>query len=410
VNILSPQRPASSLEGPRTHVPLWLLALFTLSGTLGMHMFVPGLPQAAAELGASPASLKLTLSVYILGLGLGQLVYGPMSDRFGRRPTAIAGLLLFTVSGFAAIFAQSVGALITLRLFQALGGSSGLVVARAVVRDTATTQGATRRLALMNLMVMVGPGIAPLVGGALTSFVGWRSIFIALCMLGVGNLVFAWRLLPETSRNKDSDTSIATWARNYRSLLASPAFIGYAIGGGCATTAHYAFIASAPFIFVDQLNRPASETGLYLAFVVSGVWLGSFLASRLIGRFSLNRFLVTTNAVSVAAALAFLLLASSGHLSAALVVSLMLVFNIGVGGAAPAALVLAISVNRQVVGSASGLYGFAQMGIGATLTALAGLGHDPALSTSIVLASAGVVAQSSIWIATHHRHGGPASV
>src|SRR5271166_3759220 len=126
--------PASSaIEGPRRHVPLWMLALFTLSGTLGMHIFVPALPSAAADLRSSPGALQLTISVYIAGLAIGQLVYGPVSDRFGRRPALIGGLLLFTIAGLAALLAQSVDALIVARLFQALGGCAGLILARAIV-------------------------------------------------------------------------------------------------------------------------------------------------------------------------------------------------------------------------------------------------------------------------------------
>src|SRR5271155_508654 len=146
MNRLLPELPISSeTEGPRRHVPLWMLALFTLSGTLGMHIFVPALPSAAAGLHSSPGALQLTISVYIAGLAIGQLVYGPVSDRFGRRPTLIGGLVLFTISGLAALLAQSVDALIVSRLFQALGGCAGLILARAIVRDTAASHEATRR-------------------------------------------------------------------------------------------------------------------------------------------------------------------------------------------------------------------------------------------------------------------------
>jgi MFS transporter, DHA1 family, multidrug resistance protein len=391
---------AGEVEGTRRHAPLWMLALFTLSGTLGMHIFVPALPSAAADLRSSPGALQLTISVYIAGLAIGQLVYGPLSDRFGRRPTLIGGLLLFTISGF---LAQSVGALIVFRLFQALGGCAGLILARAIVRDTAASHEATRRLALMNLMATAGPGVAPLAGGALAGLFGWRSIFVALCALGAVNALCAWRLLPETGKLVSISSRVL--ARNTRQLLASPAFLGYAIGGGCATTSLYAFIACAPFIVVNQLHRPEGEIGLYLALLVSGIWLGSMLTSRLVDRFELKAYLVAANAVSVAAAFGFLAVVVTGHLTVALMVGLMFVYNVGVGCAGPTALVQAMSVNRNVLGSASGLYGFAQMAVGAALTALAGLGRDPALAAGVVLVLAGIVAQASFWIAIRHEAG-----
>ncbi len=386
------------VEAPRLRVPLWLLALFTFSGTLGMHIFIPALPAAATDLGAGIGAMQMTVSLYIFGLAVGQLVYGPLSDRFGRRPVLMAGLALYTGAGLAAALAPGVNALIAARLFQALGGCAGLVLGRAIVRDTSVPREAARRLALMNLMVTVGPGLAPLVGGALAATTGWRSIFVLLGALGVANFLFAWRLLPETGPSA-SRVKASALARDYWGLLRSPAFLGYSIGGGCATTSLYAFIAAAPFIFVTQLHRPATEVGVYLAVLVSGVWLGSILTSRLIATMALGRLLIAANALGVAAAFALLGAALSGHLSVVWIIGAMFVFTVGVGMAAPAALTQAISVNPRVIGSASGLYGFTQMAVGALCTALAGLGPDAALSTGIVLAAASVIGQISFWIA-----------
>jgi MFS transporter, DHA1 family, multidrug resistance protein len=386
----------------RPRVPLWLLALFTFSGTLAMHIFVPALPSVAKDLDASQAAMQMTISLYIFGLAVGQLVHGPLSDRFGRRPTLIVGLALYTAAGLAAALAPGPYSLIAARLFQAFGGCAGLVLGRAIVRDTAAPREAARRLALMNLMVTLGPGVAPLIGSALASTLGWRSIFFLLCALGISNLLFAWRLLSETGPPAPN-INARTLARHYRQLLGSSSFLGYSIGGGCATTAMYAFIASAPFIFENQLHRPAHEVGIYLAILVSGVWLGSVLASRLITRVAIVRLLVGANLLSILAAFVFLGVVLSGHLSVALTIGCMFVFTLGAGIAAPAALTQAISVNPHVIGSASGLYGFTQMAVGGLCTALAGVGSDPALATAIVLVAAGVVGQTSFWIALRRQ-------
>jgi DHA1 family bicyclomycin/chloramphenicol resistance-like MFS transporter len=309
----------------------------------------------------------------------------------------IAGMAVYALAGLAAALAPGIQALVTARAFQALGGCAGMVLGRAIVRDGASAADAARRLALMNLMVTVGPGIAPLIGTALVATTGWRSIFVALALLGLVNLGLGWRLVPETSGG--GGQGMGTVLRSYRQLLVSRRFLGFAIGGGCATTAMYAFIGAAPFIFVHQLHRPAHEVGPYLALNILGLWLGSLTASRLLGRVPMRRLMVGGNLVSGLGAAAFLAAALGGVLNVPLTVLPMAVFTFGAGLASPAALTEALSVNPLVAGSASGLYGFAQMGIGAVCTALAGLGGDPALAASVVLVGAAVVAQAAFWVA-----------
>jgi DHA1 family bicyclomycin/chloramphenicol resistance-like MFS transporter len=382
---------------PVPRAPLWLLALITFTGTMAMHIFVPALPAVAADFDASPGTVQMTLSFYIVGLALGQLVYGPISDRFGRRPVLILGTVVYTLAGVVAMLAPTIGTLITARLFQALGGCAGLVLGRAIVRDNASGGDAARNLSLMNLMTMVGPGLSPLVGAGLVATTGWRSIFVALCALGVANLLVIWRRLAESGGGRGQDT--VTVLRNYVQLLRSRRFISYAVGGSCATTAFYAFVGAAPFIFVHQLGRPAHEVGVYLALNIVGVWLGSFTASRLVKKVPIGRLLVLGNLLSCAGAAIFLIAVLSGALSVPLTLLPILVLTYGAGIASPMALTEALSINPQVAGSASGLYGFAQMGIGAVCTSLAGIGDNPALATGIVLLSAGLLAQLSFWTA-----------
>ncbi|MCB8821051.1 multidrug effflux MFS transporter [Microvirga rosea] len=391
------------MTGPSALRPaLWLLVLITFSGTLAMHMFVPALPNAARDLGASVTATQMTISLYIVGLAVGQLVYGPLSDCFGRRPILLGGLVLYTAGGLAALVAPEVHILIGARLIQALGGCSGLVLGRAMVRDTAGSEDAARRLAFMNLMVTVGPGLAPLVGGALAATLGWRSIFIVLSALGVANLILTWRLLPETGRPSRT-ISVLSLGSDYKHLLCSPAFLGFSIGGGCATTSMYAFIAAAPFIFVDQLHQPPQEVGLYLGVLVVGVSAGSALAGRLIGRIAIERLMIGANMVSVAGAVIFLITVLTGRMTVPTTIGLMILFTLGAGMASPAALTKAISVNPKVIGSAAGLYGFTQMVVGAVCTSLSGLGGNPAMAAGGVLAAAGLVGQVAFWIALRNE-------
>ena len=381
-------------------VPLWLLALFTFSGTLAMHIFVPALPYAAEGLRASVASTQLTISLYIAGLALGQLIYGPVSDYFGRRPTLMVGLVIYTLAGLAAAVAPDIHSLIAARLMQALGGCAGLVLGRTIVRDTALPEDAARRMALMNLMVTIGPGIAPILGATMAPALGWRSIFYALAALGLVNLFFSWKLLPETRPMLGpAQAGGRALARNYLQLLRSPRFLGYAIGGGCATTAMYAYVAAAPFIFVHRLHRPVQEVGVYLTLLIAGIWLGSIAATRLVRKVDLQKLLVRGHALSLLSAVMLLAVVLLDQLSVPWVLGLMGLFTLGMGMASPAAMTQAISVDARVTGSASGLYGCTQMAVGALCSALVGLGDDPALATALVLSGAGLIGQAGFWIA-----------
>ncbi len=382
----------------RRSAPLWLLVLVTFSGTLAMHMFVPALTVASASLHVDAATIRMTISVYIFGLAVGQLVYGPLSDVFGRRPTLLVGLALYTLGGLACALAPNVGVLIAARLVQAAGGCAGLLLGRAIVRDTAEANDAVRRLALMSLMTMVGPGLAPLAGGLLAGAFGWRSIFVVLTALGVLNFGVSWRLLPETG-TPSGRISAGGVARDYRALLGSPRFLGFAVGGGCATTAFYGFIAAAPFIFINQLHRPIHEVGLYLGLLIVGVSIGNILASRLIGRFTIQRMLLAGNLASIVAAIAMLAALLALRPGVASIEGLMIVYCIGAGVCSPAVSTLSISVDPRLIGSAAGLYGFLQMTIGAACTTLAGIGHDPAVAAGTVLVGAALLAQASFRIA-----------
>ena len=390
--------PITTPQGP----PLWLLVMITFSGTLAMHMFVPALPIVAQDLGASTAATQGTVSLYIAGLAAGQLIYGPLSDYYGRRPILMIGLALYTTAGIAAALAQGVHALVAARFVQGLGGCAGLVLGRAIVRDTTVSQDAARRLALMNLVVVIGPALGPLLGGMLSTSLGWRSIVLLLVALGMTNILLVWRCLQETARPIGT-VDVLSIARDYNGLLRSPAFLGYSIGGGCAVTSIYAYIAAAPFIFTKELHRPLHETGVYLGLLAVGISLGSALASRLIGRVSIEQLMCGANALSVVAAVALLGIVLLGGLTVTSAAGLMFLFALGSGMSGPAALTKAVSVNPAVIGSAAGLYGCAQMVVGALCTLVASLGQSPALAAASALATAATLGQIAFWVALRHE-------
>lgn len=381
----SDDRAASAL-----HLPLWLLVLITTSGTFGIHVFVPALPQAGAALQAPAALMSLTVSLYVLGLALGQLFYGPVSDSFGRRPVLLAGLTLYSLAGLMAALAPEAHWLVGARFLQAMGGCAGLALGRAMVRDVSPPREAASRLAVLNLAVSAGPAMAPLIGGFLAEHLGWRAVLLFLSLMGAATTLLALRLLPETNRGGQG-RSVAALAQDYRRLISSPAFLGYAIGGGCATTSWYAYLTALPFMVMDQLGRPIREVGFIAITLMLGTSLGNILAARLLRRFSIGLLLPCASLVGVLGTLMFLAPALWGQLSLAAIIVGPLVYMVGVGITSPLALTKAVGVNPAVIGSAAGLYGCAQMGVGAVCAALVGFGSNPAVAAAAILAGATVL-------------------
>ncbi|MDP3135096.1 MAG: multidrug effflux MFS transporter [Burkholderiaceae bacterium] len=393
-----------SATRPPARVPIALLAFFTLCGTLAIHIFVPVLPLAARDMAATAGAMQLTVSLYIAGLCAGQLFYGPLSDLFGRKPMLMIGLGLYTVCGLIAAVATSVDTLIAARLFQALGGCAGLVLGRSIARDTSQAHDAAHRIAVLSLVAALGPAFAPVVGSALAAVWGWRSILYALVGLGVANLLCCWYLLPETAPFEASEEGKFTQLlRNCRRLLKSPAFVAYSVGAGCNTTAIYAFITAAPFIFMGQMSRQAHEVGLYLGLLAMTMVFGSLCASRLIRSVPSQTLLRVASAASVLSTFVFLYVAMVGQLSVAWVMGPLMVYGLSAAIVSPAATAEALSVHPDIVGSASGLYGFIHMFVGVICTVLVGLGSNPAVSAAAVLVGAGVVAQTGYWIAARDR-------
>lgn len=381
----SADRAASDLR-----LPLWLLVLITTSGTFGIHVFVPALPEAGASLQAPAALMSLTISLYVLGLALGQLFYGPVSDSLGRRPVLLAGLSLYSLAGLGAALAPEAHALIAARFLQAMGGCAGLALGRAMVRDVSAPREAASRLAVLNLAVSAGPAMAPLIGGFLAEQLGWRSILLFLSLMGAGTTLLALRILPETNRGGQG-RSVAALAQDYRRLVASPAFLGYAIGGGCATTSWYAYLTALPFMVMDHLGRPVREVGFIAIVLMLGTSLGNMVAARLLRRFPLSVLLPWASLLGILGTLIFLVPVMAGQLSLAIVVIGPLIYMVGVGVTSPIALTKALGVNPAVIGSAAGLYGCIQMGVGALCAAMVGLGSHPAMAAGGVLTGATII-------------------
>ena len=388
--------------GSRERAPFVLIVAITACGTLGMHLIIPALPDTARSLGVSAGTIQLTITLYLIGLAIGQLLYGPVSDRFGRRPVLLAGLALFTLAGLATTAAPNAWTLVIARILQSIGACAGLVLGRAIVRDSATADRATAQLALLTLVMSAAPAIAPVLGGTATAWFGWRAAFALLAIVGAVTLVFAILLLPETNTLQAS--ARASMLLGSLRLFRSRAFCGYVLGGACTTTSFYAFMAASPFILVNLLHQSPERVGLYYLLLMVGVAAGGLAANRLAGRITTRSALRIANAIAIAGAACFMLAELAGWLNVVSMIAPVVVFMVGAGMASPFALTGAVSVNPHAIGAASGLYGFTQMAYGALCTVIVEVWRPGSVFTvAAVLLVSSLLGQVALSLAVRPR-------
>jgi DHA1 family bicyclomycin/chloramphenicol resistance-like MFS transporter len=363
-----------------------------------MHVIIPALPATARALGMSIGTAQLTITLYLIGLAIGQLLYGPVSDRFGRRPVLLAGLSLFTLASILTALAPDATVLIAARILQSIGGCAGLVLGRAAVRDGATADKAAGQLALLTLVMAMVPAIAPAIGGYVTAYINWRASYVLLALFGGATLVACGLLMPETFAPQGA--SSRSMATAYARLLRSPRFLGYAVGGACSTTAFYGFMSASPFIFETQLHQPTQRVGLYYLFLMLGVAGGSFGANRIAGRLPVQTALRIANGLGILGAGLFALADAANLLSVLTVVAPVSLFMVGAGMASPFALAGSVSVNPQAIGAASGMYGFVQMGYGMLCTVVVETWHPGAVyPVATVLLGSALLGQAAMSMA-----------
>ncbi|MGA7782929.1 MAG: multidrug effflux MFS transporter [Paraburkholderia sp.] len=383
--------PAASSRARLRAPSLFILVCITLSGTFPLHVFVPALPSAARDLRASAAGIGLTITLYTIGLSIGQLVYGPLSDRYGRRPVLLSGLSLFAIASVAAVYAPSLRGLELARVVQALGGCSGLVLGRAIARDSSGSTTLIRRLATLSIAMAVATAVAPIIGGQIVEHLGWRSIFVALSTANVVVLIAVWFTVAET-HTPLRDLKFGLYLQSYVKLLRTPAFVAHSVGGASATTGIYAFLSASPFILESRLGLSARAFGFAYCSLVVGLACGQTTAKGLAGSVSARTALIAASLIMAAASSSLLVSYVSNTLSVVSVMAPMIVMFFATGLASPYAISSALEVDQSVIGAAAGLYGCLQMGYGSLCTAAAGLyPNDPTLSMiAALLVSSGI--------------------
>jgi DHA1 family bicyclomycin/chloramphenicol resistance-like MFS transporter len=363
---------AAARNAGRTPVRLLaLLVAMTGVSSISLNILVPAIPSLIAKFAADPAHVQLTVSLYLMGLAVAQLVFGPLSDRFGRRPVVLTGLAVATIASTSAIFAGSVLTLVLYRVLQSLGASTGQTMGRAIIRDLYERERAASMIGLVTSLVVLMPMVAPLIGGVLDTFFGWQSIFVFSAAISC--IVFGWAVLalPETHRVAALRAERKRMRDDLRALAGNPRFFGYALCAGLGSAPFFSFIGGAPHVVVTVLGRTSAEYGLWFVFAVLGFMSGNFAVSRLAARFGIDVLIWVGIALTIIGCIicAGLYIAVPG-MAAIFLPHLMIGF--GNGLLLPTAVAGAVSIRPQVAGTASGLTGFIQMSIAAAAAQLSG--------------------------------------
>ncbi|MFD5590675.1 multidrug effflux MFS transporter [Streptomyces griseorubiginosus] len=374
-----------------------LLGGLTATPPLAMDMYLPSLPQVTDSLHAPAATVQLTLTACLLGMALGQLVVGPMSDRWGRRRPLLAGLVVYVVATALCAVAPTVEFLVGFRLLQGLAGAAGIVIARAVVRDLYDGVAMARFFSTLMLIGGVAPVVAPLVGGQILRVTDWRGVFVVLTGVGALLAVLVWARLPETLPAADRHTGgVGDALRSMRGLLADLPFTGYMLTGGFAFAALFAYISASPFVIQEIYG--ASPQTFSLLFGVNSVGLvvvGQINGKVLVGRVGLDRVLGVGLLIVTAAATALLLMATGvfGEVGLVPVAAALFVLMSAMGVTLPNAQSLALLRTRHSAGSASALLGTSSFLIGAVASPLVGMaGEHTAVPMAVVQVAAALVA------------------
>jgi DHA1 family bicyclomycin/chloramphenicol resistance-like MFS transporter len=373
---------------------LWVICagLIVAIGPLSIDMYLPSFPALQAYFAADAAAVQATLSSFFIGLAIGQLIYGPLTDRYGRRRPLLFGLSLYIVASLGCALAPDIVGLAGLRFLQALGGSAGMVVTRAMVRDRFAPQDMARILSAMTAVMGIAPILAPTLGGVLFETVGWQGIFVVLAVFGASCLTVSARMLPETLRER-SMRGVGGAVRIYFELLGDRRFMAYALPGGMASGAMFAYISVAAFVFVD----------VYRFTPVQFSWLFGCNAAALICASQLNAIVLRSvpaasvlraaMTVSALASVVMLVMAVSGVGGAPAVIAPLFVAIGSLGFSSPNSTALAMAPFADRAGIASALIGTLQFAIAAISGALAGhLQAHSAIAMAAVMTGCGLIA------------------
>jgi MFS transporter, DHA1 family, multidrug resistance protein len=374
-----------------------LLAMLTGLGPLSMDMYLPSLPDIGRVLAASTASVQLTVSTYLIGFAVGQVIYGPLSDRYGRRPVLLGALIFYAAATLICAAAQSIETLIAARFVQAIGGSGSIVMARAMVRDLYSGARAGRELSLMGSISAFAPIVAPMIGGVLQTAFGWRASFLLMGGMAIIAVIAVVRLLPETlpqragadiptSPVSHSPLSLSFMAHSYREVARHRGFLAYLGIISASYAGLFAWVSGASVVLQGVYGFSADAFGFTFAFGSAGYLVGTMIAMRLVLRRGLDRTIGIGVLLLVAGGAALAAVVAAGIGGTWLVASMSL-YLAGLGFAMPQAMAGALTPFPQRAGTASSLMGVVQQTIAALVAAALGgyLSHSAWPVAAVIL-------------------------
>ncbi len=351
-----------------------VIALIIISSVspFAINSIVPSLPAIATAFQAEYGRVQLVLSLFLASIAISQIFIGPLSDRFGRRPVLLTGLIAFTVVSLVAPLAPTIDSLIGLRVIQGATGCVGIVLGRAIVRDLFDRRRAASMLGYVTMGLAVAPMLAPVIGGLLQQAFDWSAIFLFTALLGLASIAVTWAYVPETNLHPTTKLSFSTVFRDFAQLLRNADFLLFAAVSGLSTGVFFAFLGGAPYVSEHILGLSPGVYGIWFGVAPVGYILGNYVSGRFTEQFGVSRMILAGSAMALIATALSPLLFYLGFASASALFMPMVVIGVANGLLLPSAISGAVSVRPDIAGAASGLSGAAQIGMGAILSAAAG--------------------------------------